>query len=196
MAGFADAAGRFLPLVCTLNATKVTEWAVGLAGGKASDLDRIGALSPPGSNGVVLIPYLDGERTPLLPHATGTLSGLRTTTTIADIVRASVEGVVGGLLGGVDALERCGVATNGRWLAVGGGRAFRPLSPGARRPLHEPGPHARPGHRSSRRRRGRPSRGGAERNESRSGWRNVGPQRKHRHRDRAENHRLTVNRVT
>ncbi len=121
VAGFADAAGRFLPLVCTLNATKVTEWAVGLAGGKASDLDRIGALSPPGSNGVVLIPYLDGERTPLLPHATGTLSGLRTTTTIADIVRASVEGVVGGLLGGVDALERCGVATNGRWLAVGGG---------------------------------------------------------------------------
>ena len=107
--------------MCTLNATKVTEWAVGLAGGKASDLDRIGALSPPGSNGVVLIPYLDGERTPLLPHATGTLSGLRTTTTIADIVRASVEGVVGGLLGGVDALERCGVATNGRWLAVGGG---------------------------------------------------------------------------
>jgi xylulokinase len=121
VAGFADAAGRFLPLVCTLNATKVTEWSVGLAGGKANDLDRIGALSPSGANGVVLVPYLDGERTPLLPTATGTLSGLRTTTTVADIVRASVEGVICGLLGGLDALERCGVDTNGRILAVGGG---------------------------------------------------------------------------
>jgi xylulokinase len=121
VAGFADATGRFLPLVCTLNATKVTEWAVGLAGGKANDLDRIGALAPPGANGVVLIPYLDGERTPLLPDATGSLSGLRTSTTVADIVRASVEGVVSGLLSGVDALERCGVDTSGRLLAVGGG---------------------------------------------------------------------------
>jgi xylulokinase len=121
VAGFADAAGRYLPLVCTLNATKVTEWAVGLAGAKSNDLDRIGALSPPGANGVVLVPYLDGERTPLLPNATGTLSGLRTTTTTADIVRASVEGVVSGLLSGVDALERCGVDVNGRLLAVGGG---------------------------------------------------------------------------
>jgi xylulokinase len=121
VAGFADAAGRFLPLVCTLNATKVTEWAVGLAGGKANDLDRIGALAPPGSNGVVLVPYFDGERTPLLPTATGSLRGLRTSSTIADLVRASVEGVICGLLTGVDALGRCGVDTNGRILAVGGG---------------------------------------------------------------------------
>jgi xylulokinase len=121
VAGFADAAGRYLPLVCTLNATKVTEWAVGLAGGKVNDLDRIGALAPAGSNGVVLVPYLDGERTPLLPSATGSLSGIRTSTTIADIVRASVEGVICGLLAGVDALDRCGVDTSGRILAVGGG---------------------------------------------------------------------------
>jgi xylulokinase len=121
VAGFADAAGRNLPLVCTLNATKVTEWAVGLAGGRANDLDRIGSLAPAGANGVVLVPYLDGERTPLLPSATGTLSGLRTTTTIADLVRASVEGVICGLLAGVDALERCHVDTGGRLLAVGGG---------------------------------------------------------------------------
>ncbi len=121
VAGFADAAGRNLPLVCTLNAPKVTEWAVGLAGARANDLDRIGALAPAGANGVVLVPYLDGERTPLLPNASGTLSGLRTTTTVADIVRASVEGVICGLLAGVEALERCNVDVSGRLLAVGGG---------------------------------------------------------------------------
>jgi len=90
---------------------------------RPTNLDRIGALAPPGANGVVLVPYLDGERTPLLPTATGSLSGLRTSTTIADIVRASVEGVICGLLAGVDALERCDVDTNGRILAVGGVRA-------------------------------------------------------------------------
>ncbi|HEY1824727.1 MAG TPA: xylulokinase [Acidimicrobiales bacterium] len=121
VAGFADAAGRFLPLVCTLNATKVTDWAVGLAGGHSADLDRIGAASTPGANGAVVVPYLDGERTPLLPHASGSLFGLKTSTSAADIVRASVEGVVCGLLEGVDALVRCGVETNGRLLVVGGG---------------------------------------------------------------------------
>jgi xylulokinase len=121
VAGFADAAGRNLPLVCTLNATKVTDWAVTLAGGRSTDLDRIGGTSVPGANGVTLVPYLDGERTPLLPSASGTLFGLRTTTTAGDIVRASVEGVICGLLAGVDALERCGVDTSGRILAVGGG---------------------------------------------------------------------------
>jgi xylulokinase len=121
VAGFADAAGRNLPLVCTLNATKVTDWAVNLAGGHSTDLDRIGGTSVPGANGVTLVPYLDGERTPLLPSASGTLSGIRTTTTGADIVRASVEGVICGLLVGVDALERCDVDTSGRILAVGGG---------------------------------------------------------------------------
>ena len=81
VAGFADAAGRNLPLVCTLNATKVTDWAVNLAGGHSTDLDRIGGTSVPGANGVTLVPYLDGERTPLLPSASGTLFGIRTTTT-------------------------------------------------------------------------------------------------------------------
>jgi xylulokinase len=121
VAGFADAAGRNLPLVCTLNATKVTDWAVNLAGGHSTDLDRIGGGSVPGAHGVTLVPYLDGERTPLLPNASGTLHGLRTTTSGADIVRAAVEGVICGLLAGVDALERCDVDTGGRVLAVGGG---------------------------------------------------------------------------
>jgi xylulokinase len=121
VAGFADAAGRNLPLVCTLNATKVTDWAVNLAGGHSTDLDRIGGTSVPGAHGVTLVPYLDGERTPLLPSASGTLFGIRTTTTGADIVRASVEGVICGLLAGVDALARCDVDITGRVLAVGGG---------------------------------------------------------------------------
>src|SRR5204862_6595467 len=76
----------------------------------------------PGANGVVLVPYLDGERTPNRPDATGTLTGVRSDTTPADIARAAVEGVVCGLLDGVDALSEAGVPTGaGRLFLIGGG---------------------------------------------------------------------------
>lgn len=71
-----------------------------------------------GAGGVVLVPHLDGERTPNRPDATGTLHGLRTSTTRADIARAAYEGVVCSLL---DALDAAGVATAGRVSVVGGG---------------------------------------------------------------------------
>jgi xylulokinase len=121
VAGFADAAGRYLPLVCTLNATKVTDWAVRMAGRTAADLDTLAAASPPGARGVVLVPHLDGERTPHRPGATGAITGIRTTTTPSDLARAAVEGVVCGLLYGIEALAACGVDVSGRLLIVGGG---------------------------------------------------------------------------
>ena len=121
IAGFADADGRFLPLACTLNAMKVTDWIARMTGVAPHQLDAIVTDSPPGANGVVLVPHLDGERTPRRPHATGTLSGLRTSTTSADLTRAAFEGVVCGLLHGVDALGVAGVDTSGRLLLAGGG---------------------------------------------------------------------------
>jgi xylulokinase len=120
VAGFADAAGRFLPLVCTLNATKVTE---AMAGWLGVSLDELGALAEaagPGAGGVVLLPYLDGERTPNRPGATGVLTGLRPGTTREQLARAAYEGVVSGLLDGLDALS-AHATTDGRLLLVGGG---------------------------------------------------------------------------
>ena len=66
MAGFADATGRYLPLVCTLNAARVLTATAGLLGVDLAGLDEL-ALSAPDSGGLVLLPYLDGERTPDLP---------------------------------------------------------------------------------------------------------------------------------
>ena len=74
VAGFADATGRFLPLVCTLNATKVTDTMARLLGRTRDELEQLALASVPGAGGVVLLPYLDGERTPNLPDATGTVA--------------------------------------------------------------------------------------------------------------------------
>ncbi len=128
VAGFADATGGFLPLVCTLNATRVTDTvAAWLALGR-DELVEAALAAPSGSNGVVLVPYFDGERTPNLPEATGSFAGLRTATSREDLARAAHEGVACGLLDAVDALTAAGVDRDGRLLLVGGGarsRAYR-----------------------------------------------------------------------
>ena len=128
VAGFADATGVYLPLVCTLNAMKVTDSVAALLGVDHGGFQDLVLSTPAGARGVVLVPYFDGERTPNRPDATGVLSGLRSGVARGDLARASVEGVVCGLLDGLDALRRVGVATDGRLFLIGGGSrsaAFR-----------------------------------------------------------------------
>jgi xylulokinase len=117
VAGFADATGRFLPLVCTLNATKVTDAVARLLGVDAIGLDALALAAPVGAGGVVLVPHFDGERTPNRPDATGTMTGLRSDVTREQLARAAVEGVVCNLLAGVDHLP----AGDGRLVLIGGG---------------------------------------------------------------------------
>jgi xylulokinase len=121
VAGFADASGRWLPLVCTLNATKVTDFFARLLGVDHAGLDALALQARPGEPDVVLLPYFDGERTPDRPGATGELRGLGAGVTREQLALAAFQGVVCGLLDGVDALTAAGVATSGRILLVGGG---------------------------------------------------------------------------
>ena len=104
VAGFADATGRYLPLVCTLNATKVTDAVRRLLGVDQERFDQLALEADAGASGLVLVPHFDGERTPNRPAATGTLTGIRSDVTPAQLARAAVEGVVCNLLEGADAL--------------------------------------------------------------------------------------------
>ncbi|TXH30756.1 MAG: xylulokinase [Actinobacteria bacterium] len=120
IAGFADALGGYLPLVCTLNASRVLDAACSVLGVDYAELDRL-AVSVPDAGGLVLLPYLEGERTPNLPTATGSLHGItRANSTPAHYARAAVEGMVCGLAAGLTALQEAGVACR-RVLLVGGG---------------------------------------------------------------------------
>lgn len=117
VAGFADATGRYLPLVCTSNAAKVLDAVRTLLGVDHATFDRLALDAAP--SGPVLLPYFDGERTPNRPDATGELHGLRTDVTREQFARAAVDGVACGLLDGFDALRRH-TALDGRVLLVGG----------------------------------------------------------------------------
>ncbi|MFF0344937.1 xylulokinase [Kribbella sp. NPDC004875] len=131
VAAFADATGEYLPLVCTLNAARVMSATAQMLGLELSAFDEA-AISSPGSNGLVLLPFLDGERTPDLPHSTGLIYGLtRATMQPATMARAAVEGLLCGLADAVDALRDQGLPVR-RVLLLGGGarsRSVQALAP-------------------------------------------------------------------
>ncbi|OBI97178.1 xylulokinase [Mycobacterium sp. 1465703.0] len=132
VAGFADGTGRYLPLVCTLNGARVLDAAAAMLRVDHDELSRLALSAPPGSAGLVLVPYLEGERTPDRPNATGALHGLRlSNATPAHLARAAIEGLLCSLADGVAHLRAHGVVAR-RILLVGGGaqsRALREIAP-------------------------------------------------------------------
>jgi len=132
VAGFADATGRYLPLVCTLNAAKVLEAVALLLGVNQQGLSDLAMSAPAGADGLVLLPYFEGERTPNLPNSTGELHGLcQKTSSPAHLARAAVEGLLCGLADALDAVESHGVKVERVNLIGGGSRseALRRLAP-------------------------------------------------------------------
>jgi xylulokinase len=120
VAGFADATGRFLPLVCTLNAARILDAATRILGKTHDEVGALALTAKPGANGLSLLPYFEGERTPNRPDATGVFAGMNlTNSNPADIARAMIEGMLCGLVDAVDALEQLGVSIN-RVLLIGG----------------------------------------------------------------------------
>lgn len=127
VAGFADATGNYLPLVCTLNAARVLDATARMLGVDHDRMSELALAAPPGSGGLVMVPYLEGERTPNRPDATGALHGVRLeTSTPEHLARAAVEGLLCGLADGLDALVEHGARVE-RILLVGGGARSQAL---------------------------------------------------------------------
>ncbi|GAA3202703.1 xylulokinase [Microbacterium terregens] len=132
VAGFADCTGRFLPLVATLNAARVLDAVAGLLAVDHAELGRLALAAEPGARGLRLVPYFEGERTPNLPDATASLTGMTlASTTRENLARAAVEGMLSGLAAGLSALRSLGVPLE-RALLIGGGaqsEAVRTIAP-------------------------------------------------------------------
>src|SRR5215472_2444085 len=138
IAGFADATGRFLPLVCTINAALVLDSVAGLLGTDAAGLSARALAAAPGAGGITLLPYFDGERTPVRPGATGTLHGLTTrNATQENLARAAIEAVLASLAEVASLFVKDAAGPEGaplsRVLLIGGGarsEAIRAAAPG------------------------------------------------------------------
>ncbi|MGN8050930.1 xylulokinase [Curtobacterium sp. 22159] len=120
VAGFADGTGSRLPIVTTLNAARVLEVIGGLLGADHDQLGELALQAPAGADGLVLVPYFVGERTPNRPDATASLTGMTPATTDRPhLARAAVEGMLCALADGLAAVEDTGVTVT-RLLLIGG----------------------------------------------------------------------------
>jgi xylulokinase len=144
VAGFADATGRQLPLVCTLNGAPVLASVAKMLGVDFDELDRLALLAPVGSDGLTLVPYLNGERSPNLPEAQGALHGVTTRNMLpANVARSAVEGLLSSIAYCVDRIAGQGIEVR-RVILVGGAarsEAVRRIAPAILgMPVHVPTP--------------------------------------------------------
>ena len=120
VAGFADATGNYLPLACTLNAAKVFDTVAKSFGLSHEQFSEAALSADSGASGIRFLPHLDGERTPNRPDATGSIFGItHQNMSVANICRASIEGVIAGLAFAVKKLEELGVEKK-RFILIGG----------------------------------------------------------------------------
>ena len=125
IAGFADATGNYLPLVCTLNAARVIEWGASLLGVSLDEFGQLAMEAKPGAGGVTVVPYLEGERTPNLPDATASVEGITLTNgSRENFARACIEGMLRGLALGSDLIAEGGHSVSQISL-IGGAAANR-----------------------------------------------------------------------
>lgn len=117
----ADATGAYLPLICTLNAAKVTDTVARLLGVDHAELERLALSAPRNSDRPVFVSYLDGERTPNRPHARGVLAGISSETTREALALSAFEGVVLGMERGQRRMAETGLNLSGRLIVTGGG---------------------------------------------------------------------------
>lgn len=121
VAGFCDSTDHWLPLVCTMNLTLITEHVRNLFSWDFSGLDAALESVPVGADGLLMLPYLTGERTPNLPHGTGVLHGLTIGNfTPAHLARAASEAVTMGLGYGLSRFRELGVEPSEIRLTGGG----------------------------------------------------------------------------
>jgi xylulokinase len=117
VSGLADASGRYLPLVCSINASRVLSTTEALLGVNHEAFAELAMTSPAGADGLTMLPYLDGERTPNRPDATGVIRGITSATSRDNLACAAVEALLCSLADAVDALT----IPAHRVLMIGGG---------------------------------------------------------------------------
>ncbi|MBM3866802.1 MAG: xylulokinase [Verrucomicrobia bacterium] len=124
IAGFCSSTGGWLPLLCTMNVTSVTEGVRALLGLDRSTFERVVAAAPAGAGGLLLLPYLAGERTPNVPLGSGVLLGLnRANLDRGRFARAAIEGVTLGMNYGLRRLGELGVRPREIRVTGGGARS-------------------------------------------------------------------------
>lgn len=125
IAAFCSSTGGYLPLLCTMNCTVSTEIMRKLLSVEVSDIDDLANQSIAGSQGLITLPFFNGERTPNLPNGKGTITGMdMENVTPANILRSSMEAAVFGMRYGLDSFKKLGFKPQEIILTGGGSKSL------------------------------------------------------------------------
>ncbi len=92
---FCDSTGGWLTLVCTMNVTNTTEYFKALFNASNEELERMAVQAPAGAEGLIFLPFIDGERVPVLPFSSGVFFGLnRNNFNSSSMARSVMEGTI------------------------------------------------------------------------------------------------------
>ncbi|MDR2446375.1 MAG: xylulokinase [Treponema sp.] len=126
LSGFNSSTGGYLPLLCTMNCTVASEETRKLFGLEVKEFDALAAKAPAGANGVVFLPFFNGERTPNLPNGRASVMGLTATNCSREnIARAALESAIFGMRIGLEAFQALGFKA--REIRITGGGSKSPL---------------------------------------------------------------------
>ena len=124
LAAFCSSTGGWLPLLCTMNCTISTEQMRALLNTDLTEMEQLASTIPPGSNGVITVPFYNGERSPDLPNAKATIFGLDIqNTTNAHFLRSAMEASIFGLRAGLESFAKQGMIFNQVTLSGGGSKS-------------------------------------------------------------------------
>ncbi|MDR1636356.1 MAG: xylulokinase [Treponema sp.] len=126
LAAFCSSTGGWLPLLCTMNCTVATEELRGLFGLGVKAFDDEAARAPIGAEGVVVLPFFNGERTPNLPYGRASINGITAANfKRQNIARAGLEAAIFGMRIGLEGFRDLGFTA--REIRLTGGGAKSPL---------------------------------------------------------------------
>lgn len=124
LAAFCSSSGGWLPLICTMNVTVATELVRNLLAVDITEMNELAKASPAGAEGILLLPYFNGERTPALPNGRAMFSGMSSLNfTRENICRAAMEGATFGMRYGLDVVKRNGIIPKEIRLVGGGAKS-------------------------------------------------------------------------
>ncbi|MDR0867654.1 MAG: xylulokinase [Planctomycetota bacterium] len=126
LSGFNSSTGGYLPLLCTMNCTVATEKTRELLGMDIKALNDLAGAAPVGADGIVFLPFFNGERTPNLPNGRATIAGITAANcAAANIARAAMESAIFGMRRGLEAFQKLGFKA--REIRITGGGSKSPL---------------------------------------------------------------------
>jgi len=124
IASFCSSTNRWLPLICTMNVTSATTLIQTLLAEDIAGFNQLLNQAEPGAEGIEMLPFFNGERTPPLPHAQASLHNLNAVNfTRANLCRAAVESATYGLRYGLDLFRQQGISAQEIRLTGGGSRS-------------------------------------------------------------------------